>query len=56
MTISERPMTQVKEKLLILSSPDKTMSSISGEYSAVLGFTFHALPFTTGKNLAGCSK
>ena len=59
MTISERPMTQVKEKLLILSSPDKTMSSTSGEYSAGLGFTFHVLPFQQVKASwpeARCSK
>jgi hypothetical protein len=43
-------MTQVKEKLLILSSPDKTMSSTSEEHSAVPGFTFHALPFTASES------
>ena len=56
MTISERPMTQVKEKLLILSSPDKTMSSTSGEYSAGLGFTFHVLPFTVSESELARSK
>jgi hypothetical protein len=47
-------MTQVKEKLVILSSSDKTMSSTSEEYSAVPSFTFHVLPFTEGESeLAG---